>query len=135
MVRSSFPWFPFSLFDELARGGLLAEQSAGGPPVELLAGERGLLVRASLPGIDPATLSVELEGDVLRLRAERPSPAPESGSVLARELGQGEVSLALRLGFRPDRASVTASYEDGILVLDLPRSAEERAHSIPVTTR
>lgn len=135
MVRLSNPWFAFSLFDELARGGLSTDRLQGGPPVEILDGAAGLHVRASLPGIDPSTLEVALEDEVLRVRAARPDPSPAGGRALARELPRGEVAFALRLGFRPDRASVKASYEDGILALELPRSNEERSHKITVEAR
>ena len=134
MVRLSNTWFPFALFDELARGALQSERRAGTPALEIQGGEAGLHVRAALPGIDPSTLDVALEEGVLRVRARRPDPLPAEGRALSRELSEGAVTFALRLGFRPDRASVKASYEDGILSLDLPRSNDERSHKIDVET-
>jgi HSP20 family protein len=134
MVRRS-ALYPFSLLEELVRGTLAYGVRQASPPVEILAGDTGLTVRTFLPGIDPPSVDVTLEERVLRIRARAVDPAPKDARPLSREIGHGDVDLTLRLGFRPDRAALQATYEAGVLTLELPFSGEDPSQKINVETR
>ena len=101
----------------------------GVPPLAVENTANGLHLRATLPGLDPATIEISIEEARLDVKgrkrtygAVKPTAdeAEGSDSEAAEALGE-EVSFALRLPFRPDSAKVEARYEQGMLLLRLPR--------------
>jgi len=142
MLRLDLPRHPLQLLEELflpARAGRPGRTPAPSVPLELLDRDDAVTLRAMLPGLRPESIDVTLERGELRIRGERvPSLTPEEreqgARVLARELPTAPVDVRLRLGFRPEAEGVRASYELGVLAIDVPRAAAERAHKVPVTT-
>src|SRR5687768_7391293 len=72
----------------------------------------GLLLRTPLPGVDPAELGLEVEGDVLTLQG-RFADGPAETEILAQHLERprGTFQRSLRLPFEIDSARVSAKLE------------------------
>jgi HSP20 family molecular chaperone IbpA len=137
MLRLDSPRLPFALLDELLAPPRPRRRAGSNLPIEVLALGDVLTVRAHLPGLAPSSIDVSLERSELRIQAERePAVAAEQEQerALSRELPTGPVDLRMRLGFRPDADGVRATYELGVLRIDLPRAASEGLHRVPVTT-
>lgn len=93
-----------------------------------------LIVRADIPGADPATVSVSLDRDVLRLTAQVRPPAPEGTSLVHAEYRTGdyERSFVLTVDVNPDR--IDARIKDGVLTIVLPKAEPAPARKISVRT-
>lgn len=85
-----------------------------------------------LPGIDPDTLEVRVERNVLTIEAERPSDHREGDEVLAAERRHGSFSRRLLLGDSLDPDQVAASYDRGVLTVTIPVKQQAKPRKIPV---
>jgi HSP20 family protein len=89
-------------------------------------------VRADLPGFSPENLQISIEQTSLVLRGERPAEAPEGYSLHRKERSTVRFAQALTLPARVDADKIEATLRDGVLVLRLPKAAEERPRNITV---
>jgi HSP20 family protein len=85
-----------------------------------------------LPGVDPASIDVQIERGELRLSARRRRTAPEGAQFLVRERADVEISRRLMLGDVLDVDHVDAEYHDGILTLRIPLSQSAKPRRIDV---
>lgn len=103
------------------------------PPGSVYSKENGLLLRVPLPGVDPAKLRLEVEGDVLILSGAWPEE-PAAGTPIAgrQERPRGTFTRTLRLPFEVETAQVQARLERGLLEVELPRAERTRPVRIQV---
>ena len=81
-------------------------------------------VRADLPGIKKEDISVRIEGHTVQIDAEakqEKEAKDNGGKVLRSERWQGAVSRSLTLAQELDDTKATAKFEDGVLILELPK--------------
>lgn len=83
------------------------------------------LLEADLPGFSKENIHLDVEGEVLRIRAERRSKREETdgGRVIRSERAYGSYSREFDLS-GVDSDGITARYEDGVLKLNLPKRKE-----------
>jgi HSP20 family protein len=94
-----------------------------------------VVVRAELPGIEPAELDVSVHGNTLSIAGERrPQSEREEVNYHRREREWGTFRRSFTLPSRVDAAAVKARYVDGILTVELPKAAEARPKQIAVQT-
>ena len=92
-----------------------------------------MLVTSEIPGVEPGDLDVSIEGDTLKISGRRREPElPKGERFERRERGVGEFTRVLTLPFRPDTASVEASYERGVLRIQATRAEEDRSRRIEI---
>ena len=80
--------------------------------------ERGVtVVRAELPGIDPAKdVEVSVIKGMLRIKAERPDvPASDEKTYVRKELRSGSFVRVLPMPSGVEQSDISATYADGIL--------------------
>jgi HSP20 family protein len=87
---------------------------------------------ADLPGIDPATVDIDVDGRFLTIRAERPVRPQEGATYLSRERGSGSYARRFTIGQGIDTASISASYDNGVLSVVLPISEAAKPRKISV---
>jgi HSP20 family protein len=94
------------------------------------------ILEFDLPGVDPASVDLDVERNVLTVRAERPV-REVPGEQLASERPRGVFSRQLILGDNLDTARVNASYDNGVLRLQIPvaEAAKPRKISIHTTAK
>lgn len=82
-------------------------------------------VRAEVPGIKKDDVKVTIDGNKVAIRAESQSESEEKDgeTVLRRERFYGVQSRSFVLANEIDESAATAKYEDGILILHLPKKA------------
>jgi HSP20 family protein len=90
------------------------------------------LVHLDLPGVQPETIDVTVENQMLSVSAERRFEEHEGDEFLVSERPQGRFSRQLRLGSTIDTENIGASYDDGVLTLTLPVSERARPRQIQV---
>ncbi|MEE1930074.1 Hsp20/alpha crystallin family protein [Streptomyces sp. TRM 70351] len=91
------------------------------------------VVHFDLPGIDPETVDLDVERNVLTLRVERRSPAPEGAEMLVAERPTGAFSRQLFLGETLDTERIDASYEAGVLTLRIPVAEQAKPRKIRIS--
>jgi len=85
------------------------------------------------PGIDPATLDVQIEKGVLTVAGERKAdPAPEKASVHIDERFAGRFRRVVTLPDDADPNSVQASYRDGVLHITVARRQAAQPRRVTV---
>ncbi len=86
-----------------------------------------------LPGIHPDSLDIDVERNVLTIKAERPARNGD-WEFLASERPKGHFSRQLVLGDNLDLDNVSASYEAGVLRLRVPVAERAKPRKIAVET-
>jgi HSP20 family protein len=89
-------------------------------------------VRVELPGVPKEGVSINLEENVLTLRAKRTPCALSDWKTLHRELSGLDFLLRLRLNTQVDEEKMTAALENGILTLKLPVKEAAKPRRIEV---
>jgi HSP20 family protein len=91
------------------------------------------VVRADLAGIDPTEVQLEIRGRELVLSGHRETPShpPDDRVYQQLEIENGPFQRVVSLGADVDSEAADATYEDGILTVELPlRRAVSR--SVPI---
>jgi HSP20 family protein len=101
-----------------------AETSGGaphGPAIESFIEDERVVVRADLPGIDPAKVEVTVRGNLLTIRGSREAVHEEKRrNFIHREVSYGRFERTLTLPAGVASESIAASYRNGILELTIP---------------
>ena len=106
-------------------------------PIDVVENESNLSIRASLPGVNPEHLEIQVEENVLTIKGETKSEELSEGSrVFRRELSYGAFSRAVRLPKNLDNANATAQFDNGFVNITIPKLPEEKPKSlrIPIST-
>jgi HSP20 family protein len=130
LVRSD----PFRQFDRLAEQvfGTVARPAA--MPMDAWRDGHHFIVEFDLPGIDPASIDLDVERNVLTVRAERkPSTGPEV-ELVAAERPRGMFSRQVILGDTLDTDGIAATYNSGVLRLSIPVAEKAKPRKIAIST-
>src|SRR6476659_7384899 len=87
----------------------------------------------ALPGVRPDAIDLDVERNVVTVRAERP-PRDDDVEPLAAERPRGVFSRQLVLGDNLDTEHITASYEAGVLSLEIPVAEAAKPRKITVSS-
>lgn len=116
---------PFREFDRLTQQVFGTTARPAALPMDAYRAGDEFVIHFDLPGVDPETIDLDIERNVLTVRAERASTAPEGAEMIASERTAGKFSRQLFLGDTLDSDRVDAAYENGVLTLRI--SVAERA--------
>jgi HSP20 family protein len=92
------------------------------------------VVEFDLPGVDPSSVDLDVERNVLTVRAERPMRETH-WEVLASERPRGVFSRQLILGDNLDTEHVEANYAGGVLTLRIPVAEKAKPRKIAISTK
>ena len=90
------------------------------------------VVQAELAGIDAGAVTLEVHGRTLVLAGERRAPSAEGRVFQQLEIEHGRFRRKIELGADVVAESAQASYEDGILRVELPLRQPAAARTVPV---
>jgi len=85
-----------------------------------------------LPGIDPESLDLDIERNVVTVKASRPQLDPDR-TMIAAERTRGVFSRQLFLGENLDTDAIRAEYRDGVLRLVIPVAEKAKPRKIEIT--
>jgi HSP20 family protein len=122
---------PFQEFDRIAQQ--FFGTSRPGFPMDAYRTGDDVIVHFDLPGVDPETIELDVERNVLTVRAERRSPAPEGADVIVAERPTGTWTRQLFLGDTLDTERVDASYDAGVLTLRIPLAEQAKPRRIQIS--
>lgn len=92
------------------------------------------IVQMPLPGVQPDKLSITARENVVTLQGTMEIPAPQEGARnLQSSAIQGQFREMVQLPGDVDAEKASASYDNGVLTLTLPKAASARERAIKVT--
>jgi HSP20 family protein len=123
---------PFRELDRLTEEALGSRQRSAIVPLDAYRQGDRFFVQVDLPGVDPASIDLTVEKNVLTLRAERPNRSTEGQEWVLAERSHGTFSRQLFLGDTLDASAMTARYEQGVLSLEIPVAERAKPRKIEV---
>ena len=125
---------PFRDLDRLASNLFDTRNGLRLMPMDLYRDGDHYVLTADLPGIDPESVDVDVDGQLLTIRAERTLASGEGVKWITRERQAGSFLRQLSLGEGVDRDRITATYTNGVLSVMIPVSERAKPRKISVTT-
>ena len=113
--------------EQLFRNG---RQSA--MPLDAYRKDDHFVVHFDLPGVDPESIDLTVEKNVLTVAAKRQWQRDESVQVVASERPQGTFTRQLFLGDSLDADRIEATYEHGVLTVSLPVAEKAKPRKVAV---
>jgi len=102
------------------------------PAINVWADEENIYVESELPGLDASDVEVLVTGRQLMVRGERKPPVVEKGVWHRQERAHGKFQRTLELPLEIETASVQAQFQNGVLLVKLPKHAEIRPRRVEV---
>jgi HSP20 family protein len=94
--------------------------------------EDAVVILASVPGLNPEDIHINLEDDVLTVEGEFKNPVEDVNYIIRERAAEGHFQRSLRLNVPVEVENIEAVFDNGILTLTLPKAAEARPLTIPV---
>jgi len=101
-------------------------------PMDAFRHDQQVELRFDVPGIDFESLDVEVERNVLTVRAERSWRPGEGVEVLAQERAQGAVVRQVMLGDALDTDRLEATYDAGVLTITIPVADQAKPRKVEI---
>ena len=93
------------------------------------------LVKASVPGVKPDDLEITYNNKVLTIKGEtRQEEEREDARYHVRERRFGTFARSISLPTMVESEKIKASYENGVLILQLPKTEEAKPRRIPISS-
>lgn len=139
LVPRIWTWSPVSVFEEMERmlndmrtgfvlpgNDIYRREGARMPNVDLREEGDRFLVQAELPGMAKEDVTIETDGDLLRITASKTQEVEErKEGYIRRERGSMRFHRQMRLPDKVDRERIRARLENGVLEISLPKITAE----------
>jgi HSP20 family protein len=102
------------------------------PRIKLSEDADNVYLTALLPGVDAASLDINLTGNSLTLSGERHIEEPEGARWQRQERGRGKFMRAIELPLEVESSNISAEYADGMLQILLPKAEAAKPKRISV---
>ncbi|GAA3753498.1 molecular chaperone Hsp18 [Microbacterium kribbense] len=125
---------PFRELDRLTQQFFGSDGTAARPsamPMDAWREGDTFVVEFDLPGIAPDSIELDVERNVVTVKAERPA-RDEQAEMIAAERPRGIFSRQLVLGDNLDTDNITAGYENGVLRLRIPVAEQAKPRKISI---
>jgi len=124
---------PFREFDRLSQQ-LWREGARPGAPMDAYRRGEQFIVHFDLPGVDPSSIDLTVEKNVLTVTASRQPWFGESDDVLLAERPHGEFRRQLFLGEQLDTDNIEANYDNGVLTLTLSVAEQAKPRKVEIAS-
>ncbi|WP_220276938.1 Hsp20/alpha crystallin family protein [Streptomyces himalayensis] len=124
---------PFRELDRLTQQVLGTVARPALIPMDAYRHEGALLVHFDLPGVDPDSIDLSLEQNVLTVQAERRAPDTEGVEMVVDERPHGVFSRQLFLGETLSLDQVEANYDAGVLTVRIPEAEPAKPRKIEIS--
>lgn len=123
---------PFQALDRVAGQLLDSRQGPRQMPMDLYRDGDHYVLSADLPGIDPGSVDIDVDGQLLTVRAERTPRSTEGVTWIARERAAGSFLRQFTLSQGIETSGISASYENGVLSIVIPVAEKAKPRKIAV---
>jgi HSP20 family protein len=125
------------VFDEALAGSWNGSQRhAWMPALDVVERSDAYLIALDVPSVDPTSIDITFEQNVLTIRGARAAWSPEAKDgefrVYAAERGSGDFERSVHLPEFVDGDSIQAEYSNGTLHLTVPKARQAQARKIPL---
>ncbi len=124
---------PFREFDRLAQQVFGTAARPAAMPMDAWQEDGEFVVAFDLPGVNVDSLNLDVERNVLTVKAERRDPTQPNVELIASERPRGVFSRQLILGDTLDTENVKANYADGVLTLRIPVAEQAKPRKIEIS--
>lgn len=124
---------PFRELDRLTQQVLGTAARPAAMPMDAFRDGDSFAVELDLPGVDPQSIDLDVEQNVLTVKAERRPSAGQGADVLIAERPTGVFSRQLFLGETLDTERIDATYEAGVLRLRIPVAEQAKPRKIAIS--
>jgi len=127
---------PFRELDRLSQQLFNGTGTAARPAVMPMDAYRDgdeFVVHFDIPGVDPSSIDLDVERNVLTVKAERALSTPKGAELQVSERPRGVFSRQLFLGETLDTERIDAHYEAGVLTLRVPIAEEAKPRKISIS--
>ncbi len=129
-----------SLFNNVAPGFFIRPLHGEGLPeanqikIDIKEDDKQFMVHADIPGVDKENIDLSIEGATVTIRAEikQHDEQHENGKVLRSERYYGSLARSFQLPDKIDTEKAEASYENGVLLLTLPKLVNGQAAKLTI---
>jgi HSP20 family protein len=101
-------------------------------PMDAYGRDGKFVVHFDLPGVDPDSIDLTVEKNVLTVSAQRSWQPAEGDEVVANERPQGSFSRQLFLGESLNTEEISASYENGVLTITIPVAEQAKPRRVRI---
>jgi len=123
---------PFRDFDRLTQQVFGTPTRPAAMPIDAYRMGDDFVVQFDLPGVDPASIDLTVEKNVLTVHAERQRAEDDSIELLVGERPHGSFSRQLFLGETLDTDRIAADYADGGLTIRLPIAEKAKPRRVEI---
>lgn len=123
---------PFRELDRFASSLLDARRGPRRMPMDLYRDGDHYILSADLPGIDPGSVDIDVDGQLLTIRAERTLSDHEGVKWITREREAASFLRQLNLGQGIDTEGIAATYSNGVLTVTIPVSEKAKPRKVQV---
>jgi HSP20 family protein len=127
---------PFRELDRLTQQFFGANGTATRPavmPMDAFRSGNDYVVQFDLPGVAPDSIHLEVERNVLTVKAERSPEFDPDAEVQVAERPRGVFSRQLFLGDTLDADNINAGYDAGVLTLRMPIAEQAKPRKIAIS--
>ncbi|GAT84997.1 putative heat shock protein [Streptomyces sp. F-3] len=124
---------PFRELDRLVERMWGTAAHPAGIPMDAWRDGDTFFVELDLPGVDPESIDLGVERNVLTVKAERKPAYGENTETVITERPAGTFSRQLFLGETLDTERIDASYEAGVLRLRIPVAEQAKPRKIAIS--
>lgn len=123
---------PFQELDRLFNTSMRGP-AAPGMPLDLYREGDKFIAKVDLPGVDPASIDINVEDRTLTISAKREPVEGENLNWLTRERPSGTFARQLTLGYGLSVDAIAADYNGGVLTVTIPVAEENKPRKISVS--
>ena len=124
---------PFRELDRLTQQVFGTAARPAAMPMDAWQENGEFVVAFDLPGVNVDSVDLDIERNILTVRAERRDPTQPNVELIASERPRGIFSRRLILGDMLDTENVKAYYTDGVLTLRIPVLGQAKPRKIEIT--
>ena len=108
------------------------------PAADYVADAESYGVAVDLPGVRKEDVAISVEGDVLKIRAQRKPRLQSENEKTAvqsyvREIRSGTLQRSFRLAKDADASAVSASFVDGVLEIRIPKQKKPEPRKVEIS--
>lgn len=131
MTMTTFMPFDVDKFlDEALRGA--NGNASRSPACNAYEDERSYWVQAALPGLRREDIEIVVEDQVLTIKGERKEETAKEKTYFVREFHRGSFVRSFKLPNTADQSKVAATYQDGVLTVEVPKREETKPRRITI---
>jgi len=103
------------------------------PTLDISENKDTVTVKAELPGVEQKDIAVSLQDGVLTIKGEKQAEKEEKDKRYRRvERSYGAFFRSIRLPAAVEAGKVTATFNNGVVIITLPKAPEDKSTTIPV---